>query len=161
MHTQVHALELRRECPPLSEPQGTVVTLEDRHTDLGWYDRLAACIAASGFQTRGFAVAAERPVDLGRRVARATRGLARPLVVVGHGTGALLALRFARWGDVAVSGVIAAAPPEAGHDRTLQPLVEQVRSGNPGIPTLMLHARELGLVRSEDEVIEFLRRIGN
>lgn len=163
MHSQpVHALdllELPNTCPTLGDPQGTVITLEDQDADLPWYGGLGVRSAACGFQTRAFPIVAARPIDLGRRVARATQGLPRPIVLAGHGIGALLALRFARWGDVAAAGVIAAAPPAViSQDLGFDGLVEQARSGNPGIPTLVLHASHPSPV-AEQEVSSFLQRL--
>jgi hypothetical protein len=127
-------------------PRGTVIVLTGPDEQATQYEELGRAIADLGFHGRGFDLAEARPLDLGRRVTRATAGLTRPVVLIGRGIGALLALRFAHWGDVPASGVVAAAPSAStGDDHSLTGLVDQAWTGHGGMPGLVLHAAEEGL----------------
>jgi hypothetical protein len=138
-----HHADREWDVPPGSAPRGTVVVLASE--GVGWYEELARRIGLLGFRCRGFHTTGTRPLDLGRRVARVTRGLQRPLVLVGSGAGALLALRFAHWGDAPASGVVAASPPGKSDDRVLDDVVDQAWTGHGRMPVLLLHAAEEGL----------------
>jgi hypothetical protein len=128
------------------DSRGTVVVLAGPDEEVTRYDELGRSIAELGFHGRGFHTGGARPLDLGRRVRHATQGLARPVVLIGRGIAALLALRFAHWGDVPASGVVVAAPSTTiGDDHLLAGLVEQAWTGHGRMPGLVLHAAEQGL----------------
>jgi hypothetical protein len=128
------------------DSRGTVVVLAEPDEEVTRYDELGRGIAELGFHGRGFHAGDARPLDLGRRVRHATGGLARPVVLIGRGIAALLALRFAHWGDVPAAGVVAVAPPTTiGDDHLLAGLIEQAWTGHGRMPGLVLHAAEQGL----------------
>lgn len=99
--------------------RGTVVVLPGRGERPGLYERFGRRLAADAWRVRVVGDATEDLDEVVRRVRAAlgAPGRARPSVLVGSDTGALLALRLAARAEVAVDGLVLAGLPDP--DRTV------------------------------------------